>query len=118
MGASIIRWNHQTFDTYVETQLAPTLRRGDVVILENLASHKSAKAEAILVAAWRAGLSFCCPTDPDLNLIEIAFAKPKAHLRRSSAPGPSTPMEGHSAPSGLSTPTTSAGTFSTKQAPA
>ena len=40
--------NRQIFDTYVETQLAPTLQPGDVVILDNLASHKSAKAEAIL----------------------------------------------------------------------
>ncbi len=45
--------NRETYDTYVETQLAPTLRKGDVVILDNLASHKSAKAEAILEAAWR-----------------------------------------------------------------
>lgn len=40
--------NREIFDTYVETQLAPTLQPGDVVILDNLASHKSAKAEAIL----------------------------------------------------------------------
>ena len=40
--------NRQSFDTYVETQLAPTLQAGDVVILDNLSSHKSAKAEAIL----------------------------------------------------------------------
>jgi DDE superfamily endonuclease len=37
--------NRQIFDTYIETQLAPTLQPGDVVILDNLASHKSAKAE-------------------------------------------------------------------------
>ena len=46
--------NREIFDTYVETQLAPTLQPGDVVILDNLASHKSAKAEAILKqrGAW------------------------------------------------------------------
>jgi hypothetical protein len=46
--------NRQIFDTYVETQLAPTLQPGDVVIPDNLASHKSAKAEAILKqrGAW------------------------------------------------------------------
>ena len=40
--------NRKIFDTYIETQLAPTLQPGDVVILDNLPSHKSAKAEAVL----------------------------------------------------------------------
>lgn len=40
--------NRATFETYVETQLAPTLNPGDVVILDNLSSHKSEKAKAIL----------------------------------------------------------------------
>ena len=46
--------NRQTFDCYVETQLAPTLRRGDVVILDNLSSHKSDKAAETLkqCGAW------------------------------------------------------------------
>lgn len=46
--------NRTTFETYVETQLAPTLQPGDVVILDNLSSHKSEKAKAILKArgAW------------------------------------------------------------------
>jgi transposase len=76
--------NRETFDTYVETQLAPTLRRGDVVILDNLASHKSVKAEAILRqrGAW---FLFLPPYSPDLNPIEMAFAKLKAHLRRIGA---------------------------------
>jgi transposase len=76
--------NRETFDTYVETQLAPTLRKGDVVILDNLASHKSAKAEAILRqrGAW---FLFLPPYSPDLNPIEMAFAKLKAHLRRIGA---------------------------------
>ena len=78
--------NRETFDTYVETQLAPTLclDRGDVVILDNLASHKSPKAEAILRqrGAW---FLFLPPYSPDLNPIEMAFAKLKAHLRRIGA---------------------------------
>jgi transposase len=76
--------NRQIFDTYVETQLAPTLQPGDVVILDNLASHKSAKAEAILKqrGAW---FLFLPPYSPDLNPIEMAFAKLKAHLRRIGA---------------------------------
>jgi len=46
--------NRRIFDTYVETQLAPTLSAGDVVILDNLAAHKSPKAEAAIKArgAW------------------------------------------------------------------
>ena len=76
--------NRQIFDTYVETQLAPTLQPGDVVILDNLPSHKSAKAEAILKqrGAW---FLFLPPYSPDLNPIEMAFAKLKAHLRRIGA---------------------------------
>jgi transposase len=76
--------NRQIFDTYVETQLAPTLQPGDVVILDNLASHKSPKAEAILKqrGAW---FLFLPPYSPDLNPIEMAFAKLKANLRRIGA---------------------------------
>jgi transposase len=76
--------NREIFDTYVETQLAPTLQPGDVVILDNLPSHKSAKAEAVLKqrGAW---FLFLPPYSPDLNPIEMAFAKLKAHLRRIGA---------------------------------
>ena len=76
--------NRQIFETYVETQLAPTLQAGDVVILDNLASHKSEKAKAILKerGAW---FLFLPPYSPDLNPIEMAFAKLKAHLRRIKA---------------------------------
>jgi len=76
--------NRQTFEVYVETQLAPTLRPGDVVILDNLSSHKSERAKAILKerGAW---FLFLPPYSPDLNPIEMAFAKLKAHLRRIGA---------------------------------
>ena len=76
--------NRALFETYVETQLAPTLRRGDVVILDNLSSHKSEKAKAVLRerGAW---FLFLPPYSPDLNPIEMAFAKLKAHLRRIGA---------------------------------
>ena len=65
--------NREMFDLYVATQLAPTLQAGDVVILDNLAAHKSAKAEAILreCGAW---FLFLPPYSPDLNPIEMAFA--------------------------------------------
>jgi transposase len=73
--------NRAAFDTYIETQLAPTLHKGDVVILDNLAVHKSAKAAECLKkkGAW---FLFLPPYSPDLNPIEMAFAKLKAHLRK------------------------------------
>ena len=73
--------NRQIFETYVETQLAPTLKKGDMVILDNLSSHKSDKASAIR-GAW---FLYLPPYSPDLNPIEMAFAKLKAHLRKANA---------------------------------
>lgn len=72
--------NRRIFETYVETVLAPTLAPGDVVILDNLSVHKSQAAEKTIRArgAW---LLFLPPYSPDLNPIEMAFAKLKAHLR-------------------------------------
>jgi transposase len=72
--------NRRIFATYVETQLAPTLKAGDVVIMDNLAAHKSPGIEAAIRArgAW---VLFLPPYSPDLNPIEMAFAKLKAHLR-------------------------------------
>ena len=76
--------NRAAFDTYIETQLAPTLQPGDVVIADNLSSHKSAKAQDLLRAQgnW---LLFLPPYSPDLNPIEMAYSKIKAHLRRFKA---------------------------------
>nr|WP_244884507.1 IS630 family transposase [Sphingobium cupriresistens] len=76
--------NRQIFEAYVETQLAPTLSPGDMVILDNLSSHRSEKAAAILKqrGAW---FLFLPPYSPDLNPIEMAFAKLKAHLRTAQA---------------------------------
>jgi transposase len=76
--------NRAAFNVYVETQLAPTLRRGDVVILDNLSVHKSARAEAAIRArgAW---MLFLPQYSPDLNPIEMAFSKLKAHLRKAAA---------------------------------
>lgn len=76
--------NRRIFETYVETQLAPTLSAGDVVILDNLAAHKSPRAEAAIRArgAW---MLFLPPYSPDLNPIEMAFSKLKALLRKKAA---------------------------------
>jgi transposase len=68
------------FETYVETQLAPTLRPGDVVILDNLPVHKSPAAENT-IRARGARVLFLPPYSPDLNPIEMAFAKLKTLLR-------------------------------------
>lgn len=74
----------EIFEVYVETQLAPTLSPGDVVILDNLAGHKGEKARQLLKkrGAW---FLFLPPYSPDLNPIEMAFSKLKAHLRRIGA---------------------------------
>ena len=76
--------NREFFDLYVETQLAPTLHKGDVVILDNLATHRSPKAAAILkdIGAW---FLFLPPYSPDLNPIEMAFAKIKTLIRKAAA---------------------------------
>jgi transposase len=76
--------NRTIFDSYIETQLAPTLTKGDVVILDNLAAHKSTAAAEHLrrKGAW---FLFLPPYSPDLNPIEMAFAKLKAHLRAAAA---------------------------------
>jgi len=76
--------NRVRFELYIETQLAPTLRKGDVVILDNLSSHKSDKATAALKqrGAW---FLFLPPYSPDLNPIEMAFAKLKALIRKAAA---------------------------------
>ncbi len=76
--------NRDLFDLYIASQLAPTLRSGDVVILDNLSVHKSRKAAQTLrdIGCWFLPLP---PYGPDLNPIEIAFAKLKALLRKAAA---------------------------------
>ncbi len=72
------------FDTYARTQLAPALRRGDVVILDNLNVHRSPRAAEALAerGAW---FLFLPKYSPDLNPIEMAFAKLKTLLRKAAA---------------------------------
>lgn len=76
--------NGRIFETWVETQLAPTLSKGDIVILDNVAFHKSERARQ-LVRAKGAWLLFLPPYSPDLNPIEMAFSKLKAMLRKRAA---------------------------------
>jgi transposase len=77
--------DRDAFDRYVETQLAPILQPGDIVILDNLSVHKSAHAAKAAVRARGARVLFLPQYSPDLNPIEMAFAKLKAHLRAASA---------------------------------
>jgi transposase len=76
--------NGEMFDLYVETQLVPTLRPGNVVILDNLSSHKSPGAAKAMrdIGAW---FLFLPPYSPDLNPIEMAFSKLKALIRKAAA---------------------------------
>ena len=91
--------NRALFDLCVKTQLVTTLQPGDVIILDNLSSHKSPGAAAVMkgVGAW---FLFRCsgktpppgvfsdpsnPYRPDLNPIEMAFAKLKALIRKAAA---------------------------------
>ena len=72
--------NGTLFLAYVEQVLVPTLRAGDIVIMDNLASHKVAGVRRAIEAVG-AILMFLPPYSPDLNPIEQAFAKLKALLR-------------------------------------
>jgi transposase len=72
------------FLAYVEQILVPTLKPGDIVILDNLAAHKNAAARQAIEAAG-ARLLFLPPYSPDLNPIENAFSKLKALLRKAAA---------------------------------
>jgi transposase len=75
--------NRDAFETYVERVLVPELRPGDIVIMDNLSSHKSVKTRALIEAAG-ASLLFLPPYSPDFNPIEKAFAKLKALLRKAA----------------------------------
>ena len=72
------------FDLYVKEVLAPTLRPGDIVVMDNLPAHKRAQVRVALEAAG-AQLMYLPPYSPDLNPIEMAFAKLKAALRKAAA---------------------------------
>ncbi len=72
--------NGDWFEAYVRQVLVPELRRGDIVIMDNLSSHKRAAARELIEEAG-ATLRFLPPYSPDFNPIEQAFAKLKAFLR-------------------------------------
>ena len=75
--------NGLTFTAWVEQFLLPTLSPGDVVIMDNLGSHKG-KAVRQLIRSAGARLLFLPPYSPDLNPIEQVFAKLKTLLRKAA----------------------------------
>lgn len=76
--------NGVSFLEYVRQVLVPTLKRGDIVVLDNLSSHKVDGVRAAIEAAG-AEVRFLPPYSPDLNPIEQIFAKLKALLRKAAA---------------------------------
>ena len=76
--------NGDIFLAYVEQMLAPTLNAGDIVIMDNLSSHKVVGVREAIEARG-ATLLYLPPYSPDLNPIEKAFAKLKAMLRKLAA---------------------------------
>jgi transposase len=72
--------NGQCFQAYVSQQLVPVLRQGDIVIMDNLGSHKAGAIRAAINAVG-ARLWFLPPYSPDLNPIEQTFAKIKHWMR-------------------------------------
>jgi transposase len=72
--------NGQLFEAWVEQQLAAALRPGDVVVMDNLSSHKTRGVRAAIEAVG-AEVRYLPPYSPDLNPIELAFSKFKKLLR-------------------------------------
>ena len=78
------------FLAYVEQVLVPTLKPGDIVIMDNLPAHKPASVRRVIEAA-DAELRFLPPYSPDFNPIEMAFAKLRPSSKR-PPPEPSRPI--------------------------
>jgi transposase len=73
--------NAETFEAWIEVCLLPTLREGDIVVLDNLRAHKSPRVAEIL-ARKGCTVRYLPPYSPDFNPIEKAFSKLKAFLRK------------------------------------
>ncbi len=72
--------NRDVFEAFVEHVLVPELKAGDVVVMDNLSSHKGGRIRE-LIHATGAELRYLPPYSPDLNPIELIFAKVKQLLR-------------------------------------
>ena len=76
--------NAEVFTAYLRHVLCPELKKDDIVILDNLSTHKVSSV-AELISARGATVRYLPAYSPDLNPIELAFAKLKAHLRKAAA---------------------------------
>jgi transposase len=87
MGASLVvegSTNGTVFQTYLEEVLLPTLGRGQVVVMDNLSSHKGERVRE-LIEDKGCELVYLPPYSPDFNPIEQAFSKLKSYLREACA---------------------------------
>jgi len=87
MGASLVvegSTNRAVFETYLEDVLCPTLKRGQVVVMDNLSSHKGERVRE-LIEGEGCELIYLPPYSPDFNPIEQAFSKLKSYLRTACA---------------------------------
>jgi transposase len=75
--------DRNAFETYIRKVLVPELAQGDVVVMDNLSSHKGPKVREMIEAAG-ATLLYLPPYSPDFNPIEMAFSKLKALLRKAA----------------------------------
>ena len=73
--------NTEVFRAYIEKVLIPTLRPGDIVVMDNLSAHKNKETLALLEAVGAEAL-FLPPYSPDLNPIEMMWSKVKSILRK------------------------------------
>jgi len=73
--------NAASFQEWVEKGLAPTLSKGDIVVMDNLSSHKGTMVEQLITAAG-AELRYLPSYSPDMNPLEKAYSKLKAYLRK------------------------------------
>jgi transposase len=87
MGASLVvegSTNGTVFQTYLEEVLLPTLKRGQIVVMDNLSAHKGEKVRQ-LIEGKGCELIYLPPYSPDFNPIEQAFSKLKSYLRAACA---------------------------------
>jgi len=75
--------NRDAFHAYVRHVLTPTLRPGDIVVMDNLPAHKGGETRMMIEAAG-ARLLYLPPYSPDFNPIENAFSKLKSILRKAA----------------------------------
>jgi transposase len=91
--------NREVFELYVEKIFIPELKPGDIVVMDNLSSHKGSAVRAMIQAAG-AKLIYLPPYSPDFNPIEKALAKLKAGLRQAARRTVDPPLGHHRRPDG------------------